>query len=1293
MWVIYVVEALLVAYTFYDANRQAILARQRAKDAYNASLADRLITIRSGVSPRSYVLGVARIGGTLIYADSVGDNKTQFDSIIALASNKCDLIGYYTNDEYTAAADWPPEKYTYGGGSAFNWDRWSTNSVSTGSDMWIGLYHTPIQLETSSAYNLGYSYNYTVFDCFWTLKSNAELTGGTAPRGGSGVADQRATVLEVIYTGDSRYPYSARVGYKPASVSGYTWFLSVTYSHARGQLIYHQFISGDDEQSFQNWGNATTPMWDVSTHKLNGVCAMRTLMLWDENVFSGGAPAVNALLKGKATTGHPFFDPRDSSYPDYTNNPALLCLWWATLPRNRGGCGIPLSWISLSHIAAAANICDEPILVKVVNTPSNLVSNNSFETKASNGRPLGFTAYNNGAISVTYTSPIAHTGTQAYGLKANASSGLTFGLMSGDWLVEGTITGGIAGGWKEQCGYTVGFWAKKVNGSGWTNTYFGWNTAPASVTAISNPSLTTAWQWYEFNVVWGSAVEGGGNFFISVNGSTVANDEIHIDDISITQTHESINRYECNTVLSTEAPPMDNLDIILSSMAGKRVFTGGEYRFYAGAFRSATITLTDSDVIGDQPITVMTGGSEDTPPNSCTAKFSDASKNWVESSPPAVVNQTYITLDGHETPLDINLPATTDPRHANYLMGVALEMHRPAFTISIAVGGIGENIALLDTVQLNLSNRSAYAGRTFEVVNIEDSWDGKFKLTLNEIKTTTWALDADRFTPSDPAPVADLSFLWKVIPLQNYVATVVSDVIMPDSSAALNIGITWDAVTQPYVLESGKIENRYRPVDEDWVGIPEIEGNTTSTSITFNPIGGKVYQFQGRVTNGVGAHSEWSNVFLTMPIYQISDVTGLAVTVTSDGLTLSWNALDSVKLKQYEIRTGSAWDSATTVGTSLTNVFRMSPASTGSHTWLVKAIDQDGIVSVNAASVTFTVTSPSAPTVTSQVVDNNVLLAWTVASGTQPILTYEIRRGATWAAATVIGTKTGLFTSIFETVAGSYVYWVAAIDIGGNYGTPANTAASVAAPPDYILNYKQNSSFGGTVSNALARTLVTGSVVTRALHLPIDTSTTYQAHFTGNSWATPQAQVDAGFPVFIEKSLSSGYYEEVFDMGTIIAASKITITPVFLSADIGTPAKQIDISLSSDGTTYTTYSNVSSTFGTNFRYVKIRYTVTSVGGDDIVTLSTINVLVESKIRSDAGTVAVGAGGSVTVAFNVAFSSVLAIDCTPTFASTASVRIPVVVFSGGLNPTTFVIKLYDNAGNPASGNVNWSVKGY
>jgi hypothetical protein len=47
------------------------------------------------------VLGKIRTGGVLLYADSIGANKTALDYVTAFAGNVCELIGYYVGDEYT----------------------------------------------------------------------------------------------------------------------------------------------------------------------------------------------------------------------------------------------------------------------------------------------------------------------------------------------------------------------------------------------------------------------------------------------------------------------------------------------------------------------------------------------------------------------------------------------------------------------------------------------------------------------------------------------------------------------------------------------------------------------------------------------------------------------------------------------------------------------------------------------------------------------------------------------------------------------------------------------------------------------------------------------------------------------------------------------------------------------------------------------------------------------------------------------------------------------------------------
>ncbi|HRO60884.1 MAG TPA: hypothetical protein PK177_17240, partial [Burkholderiaceae bacterium] len=61
--------------------------------------------------------------------------------------------------------------------------------------------------------------------------------------------------------------------------------------------------------------------------------------------------------------------------------------------------------------------------------------------------------------------------------------------------------------------------------------------------------------------------------------------------------YESIPRYRCDTLIDTARPPRENLDVILSSMAGDYARSGGVFRIMAGSFRAATRTLTDADII------------------------------------------------------------------------------------------------------------------------------------------------------------------------------------------------------------------------------------------------------------------------------------------------------------------------------------------------------------------------------------------------------------------------------------------------------------------------------------------------------------------------------------------------------------------------------------------------------------------------------------------------------------------------------------------------------------------------
>lgn len=417
-----------------------------------------------------------------------------------------------------------------------------------------------------------------------------------------------------------------------------------------------------------------------------------------------------------------------------------------------------------------------------------------------------------------------------------------------------------------------------------------------------------------------------------------------------------------------------------------------------------------------------------------------------------------------------------------------------------------------------------------------------------------------------------------------------------------------------------------------------------------------------------------------------ADVTGLTATIDPlIGVTLDWANNNDLDLDQYEVREGSVWETATLVRRAKASDLKIGTITGSSVTYLVKAIDTSGNYSLNAASVTTSISLPGAPAVSVQVVDNNVLLKWTPVSSTLAIDFYEIRRGATWAGGVVAGNATGSFTTLFETAAGAYTYWVAGVDIGGNYGTPASVAATVSAPPDYQLFLDFDSTFTGTKTNC--------AVSEGALYMALNLTETWTTHFTSRGWAGPSDQITAGYPNFAQPTETSASYEEVIDYGTTLPAAKVTLTgnsTIVTGAATITPT--ISVSDTSSTGPWTDYAGQSQVYASAFRWIKVKYDLTSSGGDDLVRFDGINVTIDVKVKNDGGSgaaVSTDSGGTV-VNFNVAFIDVASINVT---AAGTVPRYAIYDFVDAPNPTSFKVLLFDTAGARVSGDFSWSAKGY
>lgn len=487
--------------------------------------------------------------------------------------------------------------------------------------------------------------------------------------------------------------------------------------------------------------------------------------------------------------------------------------------------------------------------------------------------------------------------------------------------------------------------------------------------------------------------------------------------------------------------------------------------------------------------------------------------------------------------------------------------------------------------------------------------------------------------------------------------------------------LTWSAPASLFAIVSYEIR-----VGASWgTGSTVAVATGTSHQLPIN--------WGGAQTFWVAANDAASNVGAAGSVtLSVSAPAAPAVNYVIDGTdaVLTWGEVSSVlPLAGYEVRHGASWAAGTYVTRQTGLSLRLPVSWGGGRTFWVSAIDAVGNVGVAGASIV-TITAPSTVPVTAEVIDNNVMLRLGDVVSTLPVRSYEVRRGSTWEGGTILGTVAAKFFVRFEGAAGVYTYWAAAIDAAVNYGAPGQVTANVAQPPDYVLVTDVRSSFGGAASNMVQD--ADGSWV-----LPVNATQTFEQHFTASGWTSPQDQVNAGYSLFAQPAAASGYYEETYDYGAVIASTKITVT-VGGAVVSGAPVVSVTISVSANGTVWTDYVGVTEAFALNFRYVKYRVTVTGSGGDDLYRITAINLKLDKKSKGDAGMVTCNAAdsGGTQVLFNVPFVDVSSITVTP--QGTTPV-ISIFDFVDAPNPTGFKVLLFNQSGARVSGPASWSVKGF
>ena len=399
--------------------------------------------------------------------------------------------------------------------------------------------------------------------------------------------------------------------------------------------------------------------------------------------------------------------------------------------------------------------------------------------------------------------------------------------------------------------------------------------------------------------------------------------------------------------------------------------------------------------------------------------------------------------------------------------------------------------------------------------------------------------------------------------------------------------------------------------------------------------------------------------------------------LTKTNVVLSWEAPNESALR-YEIRIGTVWEDAFKLLITGNISAILDPIEVGTTTYLIKSISSSGVRSLEADSIEVEIPTLGLVDITSRTLENQVLLNWDEPLSTFRVSHYIIRREN----AVIVSHNVNTFWAYNEIAAGRYTYSVSTVDIAGNESASVSVPLTVSNPTDFEIEDEITSVFSGTISNGIVGD-------DGKLYINVDTAKTYEDHFTDNSWSSPQDQVDDDYDLWIQPTLLTGYYEEVFDFGLILKNVTVNLSWLFEVVK-GNFSFGLDIKVSDDGNTYSTSFTEAVFFTANARYIKAKVTFISGSDEDLLAFSNLNCSLSIKREQDGGKAEVKAAHHVTggtpVTFNKSFLSVESITVAPEGIAEITVGYD---YSGGL---TFKILAFAANGDPVNATVSWQARG-
>ena len=426
----------------------------------------------------------------------------------------------------------------------------------------------------------------------------------------------------------------------------------------------------------------------------------------------------------------------------------------------------------------------------------------------------------------------------------------------------------------------------------------------------------------------------------------------------------TIDVLDCNAVIDTSRKVLDNVRELTKGARSFLPFSAGKYKMIVETTGSASITLTEDDIIGGYS---LASESKSNKFNRVIVSYVNPDRNYQvdEVQWPEIDDSGYTAADQHATMKAadggfllegrFDFTTITSPYQALELAEVICRRSRDSKGLSLTVGFDAYDLAIGDIVNVTLSSLG-YSAKPHRVIGMtfnEDFTIG-LNLVIHQDAHYTWATKTQATaTPSTTLP-------------NPYSVTAPASVTLDDELIEYNDGTVIVALNVTIGVSTDKFVDYYQveyklSTDSDYIIYAQGSGLNHRV---LNVIDQKIYNVRVKAVNALGVSSAYVSETRTIigAIEPPSDVEDFACNILGQEAHLSWQQISDLDLAYYQIRYSSVTDGTGDWANSVSLVEKVSRPATSINvparvgTYLIKAVDKLGNFSSNATGIISNVT-------------------------------------------------------------------------------------------------------------------------------------------------------------------------------------------------------------------------------------------------------------------------------------------------------------------------------------------------